>query len=174
MKKDKRTFNYINSIFYLLVNDGVLIVDQHEYLWENAKLRGPKLHTKEHLKDHWATRARNAVAAFSSSKTRTPTGDRSRDRDSPGRDRSRNAGDGDDNNKKKKKKLPADAPPSFTNWIKSRCLRCGADDHRTDTCPIAAKEEDRSDEDKAKIKAFKDKSKKVRETRKKYLKNINK
>ena len=48
----------------LLVSDGAFLIEKHKYLWKIAKTKGPKAPKEAHLKDPWAERARNAVAAF--------------------------------------------------------------------------------------------------------------
>ena len=53
-------------------------------------------------------------------------------------------------------------------WMHGKCLRCGKD-HMVKVCPVAKDEEDRSDEDKATVKAFKAEVKAVKAARKKWI-----
>jgi hypothetical protein len=58
--------------------------------------------------------------------------------------------------------------PSYMTWMHGKCLRCGKD-HMVKVCPVAKDEEDRSDEDKATVKAFKAEAKAVKAARKKWI-----
>ena len=106
-RKDRRVFNYINSIFYLLTTDAVLVVEHPlQYLWKNAKIRGPKKPTKEHLLDPFAVKARRAMAAFAAPPSRgaavsSPTGSQAEEPQEPPRRKRK---------KKKKTKRTADQP----------------------------------------------------------------
>ena len=51
----------------------------------------------------------------------------------------------------------------------NKCLRCG-DPHLFAVCPVAKEEDDRTDADKEKVKAFKAEAKAVRAKRAKWVK----
>ena len=153
----------------------MLIVEHpHTYLWKNAKLRGPKKPTKEHLIDPYAVKARRSMAAFAAPPSRrAPRQPQDEDASGspPGTQPGRTRRKKKKNKKNKRKTTPVAAgePPAYTRWMVNKCLRCGGP-HLVATCPIAKEEDDQKDAEKATIKAFKDEAKAVRAKRDKWIK----
>ena len=116
-----------------------------------------------------------AFAAPASQRTRTQTDGADASDDAPtGRQPK-----GNKRKKKKKKKTKQqrqaaaaadpNEPPAYTKWMVNKCLRCG-DPHLVAVCPVAKEEDDRTDADKEKVKAFKAEAKAVRAKRAKWVK----
>ena len=157
----------------------MLIVEHpFQYLWKNAKLRGPKKPTKGHLLDPFAVKARRAMAAFAAppqqqAQAMGGSAGGSESGSQTGRTRQKNKNNKKNKKNKKNKRTATRAaadgePPAYTRRMSGKCLCCG-DPHMAAVYPVAKEEDDRTDADKAKVKAFKDEAKAVRAARKKWV-----
>ena len=167
---DTRTWNYINSVFYLLVSDGAFLIEKHKYLWKIAKTKGPKAPKEAHLKDPWAERARNAVAAFQKKSKANATIPKGPGAPSP---KKTTAAQNEEKNQKKLV-IPKSTPPSYFQFVKGKCGRCGSEKHSTADCDIPKEADDRSDEQKATVKEWNKKVNKARKERTKAIKKLKK
>ena len=161
-----RVFNYLGFVLYLsraTDNHALLCFGgTHSWLWERAALGGLPPPKVKRMRDPWKLPFKRSIAAFgpggtSAAPTRRPSKDTNASR--PTRPR---RGD----------RLPdsvmADAPPSVFDKFKNRCFKCGGANHSTSNCPLSAKTNPTSAEQKRLTDTAKE-IKRIRKRRQDYV-----